>query len=877
MHEAGFLLLYQLFSRNAKLAVRTNGHEVDAHSLASLLACFYTDVAPGKEDAAVDATEMNNILPSLVVVLAHNEKICKESELKSLDTTGFEFDSPSPDTVWRVRSLDTDKDGFEPLGRLLEELMEWFKRTDLVWPTYTQEKRVPVEVDSKVDSRGLFARRPIGTLVSDSSCVSRTLESPNRGGTLVDALQHAATFSECALPHDAYSALKPLQPIIVDDSFTVREPTTHRTRHTLGYAISLHEQPQRHAHAMAVVQRIEDDIKAYHDRSIASQEKHRFATIAREFEAAVATNATDRRVVNQQAATAAAETATVAMKRLEGALREQQAQQMEVVNNSLQVLIVLANHVEMPHPSDGKPDTAKKYRFALLKLAGQETAIDFNFLVTSLMSGKLKKEWCDVNPFIGETPHDNLQRLLVAVLLLASGVAHTNQVIYECTKLQRMLGELVNTLETDENSQELALGLVNLADSVAASLHVTRHYVDERGAYDPRLLVFEFIREVILRKGQVKLVQQFMSALDTEALDTVKKRDPSRPKLAQQMLMGQGKTAIITPLLCLLLADGKRQPIVMLPDPLLEAGQDIVRTTFSNVIAKRVYTLLCTRASVADPRHLSKLQGALRSRGVIMTTPGSVKAMMLKFLEATMALSDDNRARKNAASGRHLSQRQRATLVLDAVAWGQLIESFQRCVLIMDELDWVTNPMKSEMNFPIGSKSPLDLGQLDEGKRWEVPMHLWNGVFAAETQVLPPNLKGHPEAASAAERLFLAFQEGFSRGSMQRRPHVILLDKGFYFKELLPAMVDWLLIFLQAERVGATHKQVTTELLRKCLAGEVLADDERIELDSLPSTEAKLLKLSRDWLITFLPYCAPRHSTASLHMRGPIHACFLQV
>ena len=48
-------------------------------------------------------------------------------------------------------------------------------------------------------------------------------------------------------------------------------------------------------------------------------------------------------------------------------------------------------------------------------------------------------------------------------------------------------------------------------------------------------------------------------------------------RLAVQVLMGQGKTAVITPLLCLLLADGERVPIVLLPDSLLDAARNIIR------------------------------------------------------------------------------------------------------------------------------------------------------------------------------------------------------------------------------------------------------------------------------------------------------------
>ena len=54
------------------------------------------------------------------------------------------------------------------------------------------------------------------------------------------------------------------------------------------------------------------------------------------------------------------------------------------------------------------------------------------------------------------------------------------------------------------------------------------------------------------------------------------------------------------------------------------------------------------------------------------------------------------------------------------------------------ELDWITHPMKSELNFPIGDKTPLDADELTGvgwAERWEVPLHLWDGMFGQTMQV----------------------------------------------------------------------------------------------------------------------------------------------
>ncbi|CDI81411.1 hypothetical protein EPH_0009710 [Eimeria praecox] len=61
--------------------------------------------------------------------------------------------------------------------------------------------------------------------------------------------------------------------------------------------------------------------------------------------------------------------------------------------------------------------------------------------------------------------------------------------------------------------------------------------------YDPRYLVFEFAYSLLLRQSQVLLLDRFLSSV---------KRGRS---MCHQMLMGAGKTTVVSPLLSLLLAD----------------------------------------------------------------------------------------------------------------------------------------------------------------------------------------------------------------------------------------------------------------------------------------------------------------------------------
>jgi hypothetical protein len=68
--------------------------------------------------------------------------------------------------------------------------------------------------------------------------------------------------------------------------------------------------------------------------------------------------------------------------------------------------------------------------------------------------------------------------------------------------------------------------------------------------------------------------------------------------------------------------------------------------------------------------------------------------------------------------------------------------------LIMDEVDLILHPLKSELNFPIGRKEPLDLtrNKSAKGLRWEIPIHLLDAVFYAMIGRMSVPLQGSREA-----------------------------------------------------------------------------------------------------------------------------------
>src|SRR5690606_24749638 len=124
---------------------------------------------------------------------------------------------------------------------------------------------------------------------------------------------------------------------------------------------------------------------------------------------------------------------------------------------------------------------------------------------------------------------------------------------------------------------------------------------------------------------QVEMIDSFV--------ESIKKGD-SR---VQQMIMGAGKTTVVGPLLCLILADGETLVMQVMPTALLEQTRNILRRCFSVIIIKNIYTLEFNR-SVEDSVEIvaklyAKLNSARLSRGIVCAAPECIKSLMLKFIE----------------------------------------------------------------------------------------------------------------------------------------------------------------------------------------------------------------------------------------------------
>lgn len=195
-----------------------------------------------------------------------------------------------------------------------------------------------------------------------------------------------------------------------------------------------------------------------------------------------------------------------------------------------------------------------------------------------------------------------------------------------------------------------------------------------------------------------------------------------------------------------------------MPPALLDFSAGVLRERFSAGIRKPVFTFGFDRYNTVTPTLLCKLQTARNLRAVVVTTPQAIKSFMLKFLEIShnlsrhknLQLEKEDRAKAESLfsmkrvrhllglgygytmSSGELSKEEIAVQRAQAEVAEQIFAIFRASVEIMDEVDIILHPLKSELNWPLGAKEPLDFtrSRAGNGLRWALPSHLLDAIFA---------------------------------------------------------------------------------------------------------------------------------------------------
>ncbi len=329
-------------------------------------------------------------------------------------------------------------------------------------------------------------------------------------------------------------------------------------------------------------------------------------------------------------------------------------------------------------------------------------------------------------------------------------VSQTNTAILQLRSILKVLAQLKQKVDPSSPLFErLIKELSALSEMAGGTIAMQRTYTApvQKGLFsvDPRFLLFEFCHGIILRPSQVLLIRKLVQDIQ------------EGKSVCTQMIMGAGKTTVVGPILSMLLASSKALVVEVVPPALLEFSAGVLRERFSLCIPKTVFTFTFDRYQSVTPVLLAKLEIARSTRGVIVATPSSIKSFTLKFLELCHNLERQKNLilEKKEKRSYNLIQtlsKMRGLLGLGishttssaemskeeiAIARSQLqycdkiFSIFRDSVEIMDEVDIILHPLKSELNWPLGLKDPLDFtrSRAGNGLRWGLPSHLLDAIF----------------------------------------------------------------------------------------------------------------------------------------------------
>ena len=508
-------------------------------------------------------------------------------------------------------------------------------------------------------------------------------------------------------------------------------------------------------------------------------------------------------------------------------------------------------------------------RFLLRKGAGQRAPLHLDFIIGALLSSRAKDDFDGVNPFLTEEQRETLMPLAMALLLRCNRICHVNRACTLARSTTSLLGQVKGAMKDGAGCPEAPLRRLNqLSSNLAESLASERYYVDPVGngatpawKCDPRFLVFEYVFDILLRERQVEMVQWFVDA---------SRRGESR---VQQMIMGAGKTTVIGPLLSLILADGESLVTQVMPSALLEQSRNVLRSCFSSgVMPKQIFTLQFDRSVEESVEFVAalfaKLDSARRHRSVVCAAPEAIKSMLLKYIEQLHALERFDVTSLipggNARANRELMRTKDSMVARSSMADAlvRIMDLWKSGVLIMDEVDVLLHPLKSELNFPIGHKDPIDLA----GHRWDLPIFLVDALFAVQMTDETADLQRQSSSQvvdragfdmpSVLADLRAAIAEGFASHALQRNPHMVLLDPAWYNRTLKRTIAKLALLWLLQHLISANTKvscEVMLEYLCAVTDAEIDACRDAIE-NGLPPEGKKLLNLAQSWVRGLLPH-----------------------
>jgi len=552
------------------------------------------------------------------------------------------------------------------------------------------------------------------------------------------------------------------------------------------------------------------------------------------------------------------------LKELRSDLVKARAEDRETVNAAISELLTLANKIDTESKGGtGINSVGSRLRFSLRQLCESEVKITIHYLVGSVISARYMKDVQALNPYLSQSKVERLMHIVTVLMLYTCRIDQTNWALEGLESLVYKLSKCKN----GGSSRPGAAELIKEADGLAMKISNARHYfqikkelnsqirmnaddtyaanvaLQEKGKarqyFDPRYLVSEYALGFLLRKKQVRLIRTFMEY------------EGNKKSRVEQMIMGAGKTTVVGPMLALMCADGHRFVIQIVPIALLEMSRAVMRERFSVIIRKPIMTLSFTRTARKYDDQIAyydgifnKLSTCVKMHGVCCSTPTSVKSVMIKYVEHLYNCGINPSNDKVAQNSRQL-----------ASSLKRIVQLFRTGVTIMDEVDMVLHPLRSELNFPIGAREPIDF--LNKGYRYKLPMFLFDAFLYAQhgqTKYVP-SFNNSTQYKSILDKIMAAVKEGCSdeNSAFQQSPHLVLLNNDYYMTAIRPLLAEWMLLWLEEQHFHGLEKKHT--LIYIIHGPQQRKDIADLARSSVKGVYMKMLNLTHDWLNIMGPHC----------------------
>ncbi|KAJ1425171.1 hypothetical protein B484DRAFT_93375, partial [Ochromonadaceae sp. CCMP2298] len=530
----------------------------------------------------------------------------------------------------------------------------------------------------------------------------------------------------------------------------------------------------------------------------------------------------------------------------------------------------LLNFCNGEHPRNG--NNVRAMGHMIRQEAQSEMALDLEFLAASCATDSIAGNLQRCNPFLSQADGAGITCCVMLLMMTVNRVNHANLALQQARGVLKLLKGLQKSGIDPTTAQRTRKELLSLSETLAVTLANRRHYSAQLGVgtfeVDPRFLLFEFSHGLVLRQSQVTLVRRLLADM------------AAGTSVCHQMIMGAGKTTVVGPLVAMLVANATTMVMEVVPPALLDFSAGVLRERFSAGIRKPVFTFSFDRYNEVTPALLCKLQTARIMRAVVVSTPSSIKSFMLKFLEICHNLSRHKNLQLEAketmkAASIFSIKKVRALLGLgnprtlssgeltlseieasrrQAVLAADIFKLFRGSVEIMDEVDIILHPLKSELNWPLGAKEPLDFtrSRVGNGLRWGLPAHLLDAIFACTGIPIIADIADSKVAMGILAELEQVLALGFSTLQLQRSPHLALVSKNFYDARMKSVLAKWLLLWLRARKMPALEDD---EIVQFLLHGNTCAQTLQSKIKSaLHDEHLKMLNLGHDWLNSFLPF-----------------------